>query len=135
MTARVIAQQILTAESHARDGREPRVPALADLAIVSRAYLSITEGGKTLAQQGAVYVSHAAAVTYSRAEDIGTEEARRELTEILLDARQVESDPTQWRMRKRSTDLDITCRVAREGRLLVVTSVNVRARNSGGRRG
>jgi hypothetical protein len=135
VTARVIAQRILTAEGFARDGRAPRVPELDDLALLARDYLSRTEGGETLAQQGAVYVSHAAAVTYARAEDIGTEEARRELTEILLDARQVESDPTQWRYRRRSTDLDITCRVAREGRLLVATSVNVRTRNSGGRRG
>lgn len=132
MTARLIAARILTA---AGLPASPRIPDLADLAILARAYLALTEGGKTLEQTGPVYVSHAAAATYASAEDIGLEEARRELTELLLDARPRESDPDQWRTRKRSTDLDLAARIARDGRLLVVTSVSVRGRNSGGRRG
>lgn len=137
MTARVTAQQILTAEAIERDGRAPRLVPLADLALLARDYLARTEqgAGELLSQQGAVYVSHAAAATYARDEDIGLEEARRELTELLLDARQVERDPDQWRLRRRSEQLDVTCRVVRDGRLLVVTSVHVRALNSGGRRG
>lgn len=135
MTARRIAQQILTAEGFDIDGREARVPPLGDLAILARDYLRRTEAsGPSLAEHGPVYVSHAAAVEYARSEDLGTEPARRELTELLLDARHVGDDESHWRARRRSTDLDITVRVARDGRLLVVTHVSVRSRGGGQRR-
>lgn len=131
MTARIVAQRILTAEGHA----SPRVPPLDDLALLAREYLSLTEGAPTLGRAGVLYVSHAAAASYARDEGIELEEARRELTELLADARQNESDPSQWRFRRRSEGLDITCRVAPDGRLLVVTSVHARSINVGGRGG
>lgn len=128
--ARTIAQQILTADGIARLGKTPRMPPLTDLVELARAHLSLTESGagETLAQAGAVYVSHSAAATYAREEDIGVEEARRELTELFLDARQVQGDASQWRVRSRSAEVDATARVERDGRLLVVTSVSVRSR-------
>lgn len=90
---------------------------------------------------GCVYVTLAAARSFARAAGYNEHEveaARRELTELLLDARQ-STDPSRWRMRRRATDLDITAIVAREGRLYVVTSVNARgydppSRTSGVRR-
>lgn len=89
-----------------------------------------TLAAESAAIGGAVYVTLSAARRF--AEQAGYDEheleaARRELTELVLDAKQSATDPSQWRVRKRSTDLDLTCRVAREGRLLVVTSVSVRA--------
>lgn len=78
---------------------------------------------------GCVYVTLSAARSFARAGGYGEHEleaARRELTELLLDARQSTTDPSRWRMRRRATDLDITAIVAREGRLYVVTSVNAR---------
>lgn len=132
MSARVIAQQVLTANGIV--GKEPRIPPLTDLAVLARAYLSLTDGtGPTLGEQGQVYCTLAAVEAYANHEDIRNEEARRELTEILLDARNVEGN--QWRFRSRSTGLDITARVVHEGRLIVVTSISVRERNAGGRRG
>lgn len=91
----------------------------------------------TLAETGPIYVTLAAAREFARAEQItaGDESARRELTELLLDARESTTEPGRWRMRKRSTGLDVTARVARDGRLLVVVSVSVREANIGGRRG
>lgn len=96
----------------------------------------------TLAELGAcVYVTLSAARTYGAHERLRDEEARRELTEQLLDARRVEQGeesggPQLWRMRRRSTGLDVTARVAVEGKLHVVVAVNVREGNSsGGRRG
>lgn len=135
--AEKIAQTILARLGELRAGKlsaDRHAMALVDLEPLARA-ITAQSGGETLSATGPVYVSHAAAVEYAREEDIALEPARRELTELLLDARQVAGDPTQWRMRKRSTDLDITCRVARDGRLVVVTTVHVRDRNTGGRRG
>lgn len=132
--SRIIAQRILTAEGFALDGRTPKIPDLAELALLARDYLSLTEGAPTLGRAGLLYVSHAAAARYAEQEDLEIEEARRELTELLADARQNESDPTQWRFRRRSEGLDITCRVAVDGKLLVVTSINARSINVGGRR-
>jgi len=135
--AEKIAQTILARLGEQHAGKLPpdrQSMRLDELEPLARAVIATT-AGETLSASGAVYVSHAAAVEYAREEDLGIEPARRELTELLLDARQVTGDPTQWRMRKRSTDLDLTARVARDGRLLVITSVHVRTRNSGGRRG
>lgn len=60
--------------------------------------------------------------------------ARRQLTDLLYDARQTEDGA--WRVRKRSTDVDLTARIERsDGRLAVVTHTATRSLNSGGRRG
>lgn len=91
---------------------------------------------QTLAEIGQIYVSLAAAREFARAERITDgEAARRELTELLLDARQSPHDPSLWRMRRRSTGLDISARIKIEGRLYVVTTIGVRDSNVGGRRG
>lgn len=123
------AQTIL---AEAGKQRMPRldVDAFAELA---RAYLATR--GDTLATVGQIYVTPTAAAAFAAVERIySDEDARRELTELLIDAKQ-EEDETRWRMRVRSTGLDIQARVSREGRLLVVTHVNVRDGNVGGRRG
>lgn len=125
---------MILADSGQRPPRLPRleVEAFAELA---RAYLAKT-GAETLGGTGRLYVSVSAAREYGAAERITSDEdARRELHEILLDAKQSTSDQTSWRVRKRSTGLDITARVASEGPLLVVTHVSVRDANVGGRRG
>jgi hypothetical protein len=91
----------------------------------------------TLAETGHVYVTLSAARTYADHERLKDEEARRELTELLLDARRVEQGeqpggPQLWRMRRRSTGLDLTARIAVQGRLHVVVAVSVREGNSSG---
>ena len=127
-----LAQMIL---AEAGNNRLPRCSP-EDLAALARDYLARSGGAATLGQTGRLYVSLAAAREYADAERIaGDEEARRELHELLLDARQDATDPTSWRMRRRSEDLDVTARVAEDGRLLVVTHVSVRPANLGGRRG
>ncbi|MGN6103724.1 MAG: hypothetical protein ACTHU0_01340 [Kofleriaceae bacterium] len=84
----------------------------------------------TLAATGHVFVSLAAAREYARYEGLQEEQARRELTDLLLDAREVSGEPGMWRTRKRSVGLDIKVRVVVEGRLHVVVRVHVRERNS-----
>lgn len=80
-----------------------------------------------LASEGQVYVTLAATRTYQRARHIGEEEARRELTERLLDAHRTSAGPPElWRARSRPGNYDISTRVAHEGRLLIVVSVSVR---------
>lgn len=97
----------------------------------------------TLAETGQIYVTIAAARRFL---EIGgykeheVEAARRQLTELLLDARQQQSDPRMWRARKRSTKLDISAMVAQEGRLWVVTFISAQpydppSRTSGTRKG
>jgi hypothetical protein len=59
------------------------------------------------------------------------EEARRELTELLLDAKCNEEAPSadglaRYRARSGTSGLDISAMVAREGRLLIVVSASVR---------
>jgi hypothetical protein len=91
-----------------------------------------------LGAQGQVYVTLAAAQSYADAERLGIEEARRELTEYLLEATPsgdgTAGHPERWRFRRRSTGLDITARISREGKLLVVVAANVRDHNAGSRR-
>lgn len=78
-----------------------------------------------LAELGSIYVTRAATHQYQEARGIaGPEEARRELTEYLLDATR-SSDGT-WRIRRRSLGVDLIVRVAHESGLAVVTSVRVR---------
>jgi hypothetical protein len=80
----------------------------------------------TLSETGQIYVTHAAARGWVEAagyKEHEVESARRELTELLLDARQ-QPDPRMWRARKRSTKWDISAIVEHEGRLLVVTFIS-----------
>lgn len=82
-----------------------------------------------LHETGTVYVTLAAAQTFARAAGLQMEEARRRLTELLLDARRMgetDSGAEQWRVRSRTTGLDIGAHVAREGRLAVIVHVQVR---------
>lgn len=86
-----------------------------------------------ITNEGHVYVSLAAAEQYQRAMGYdGIEEARRDLTDIMLDAHR--TDTGDVRMRNNKRGLDISARVARDGRLLVIVSVNVRDRNFGSSR-
>jgi hypothetical protein len=74
---------------------------------------------------GQVYVTLTAAEQYARQRGLRIEEARRELTELLLDARvQDETSPMRVRARSRLTQIDVSARVSREGRLLVVVSLD-----------
>jgi len=82
----------------------------------------------TLSETGPIYVTQAAARQFLAVrgyQDHEIETARRELTELLLDAKQQPSVAHMWRARKRSTKLDITAIVKQEGRLLVVTFISV----------
>jgi hypothetical protein len=55
------------------------------------------------------------------------EGARKELTALLLDAKlALDGEPQTWRARSRSTQLNITATVVREGRLMVVVAANIR---------
>jgi len=86
--------------------------------------------------EGHVYVSIAAAEQYARAMSMDPvrelEEARRDLTELMLDAYRTETGTVRMRNNKRG--LDISARVAKEGRLLVIVSVETRDRNFGSAR-
>ena len=76
---------------------------------------------------GQVYVTLAAAEQYAEQRQLRPEEARRELTELLLDGRVMdEATPMRVRARSRVTQIDVTARVLREGRLLVVVSIEAR---------
>jgi hypothetical protein len=111
---------------------------LEELEALARDRVAASGSRTTLGQTGQIYVSVAAAREFALAERItaGDESARRELAELLIDAKPSPSDPDQWRMRSRSSSLDLTVRVAREGRLLIITHVAVRDVNMGrGRRG
>jgi hypothetical protein len=97
----------------------------------------------TLGETGQIYVTAAAARRFLEAREYKEHEmetARRELTELLLDARQLQNDPRTWRARKRSTKLDISAIVEPDGRLFIVTFITVQAydppsRTSGNRQG
>lgn len=75
-----------------------------------------------------VYVTAAAADRYARWAGIEKEpeRARRELTGLLLDAREHTSGDGRWRYRNRVHDCDITARVVVEDRLAIVVSIDVR---------
>jgi hypothetical protein len=83
-----------------------------------------------LGQRGQIIVSQAALDRYAAARSLLPEEARRELTACLLDARhKSDGPPAEYRARSRTTGLDITARVvpdAQDPRLLVVVAVSVR---------
>lgn len=129
------AERILA--EHGQRRPTPRLPPIEDLADLARAYIKLAgEPRETLADGETLYVSLEAAREYGAAERIHNDEvARRQLTDILIDASQAADDPTLWRARSRSSGLDISARVAIEGRLLVVTTVNVRSFAGGGRKG
>lgn len=87
----------------------------------------------TLGQSGQLFVTYTAAQRFL--ELVGEivqlqphelERARRLLTELLIDARQIR-DTEFWRTRRRSTGLDINAIVEREGRLLIVPGLNAQA--------
>lgn len=138
--AHKLAQTIISRVGALRAGRgvnpEHRSIPVEQLEALARAHLAANRpAGSTLAEQGTVYVTLAAAREYAAAERIrGEEEARRELTEILLDASS-QSEPGHWRRRSRGSGLDLSAIVAKEGRLMVVTHIAVRDANIGGRRG
>lgn len=76
---------------------------------------------------GQIYVTLTAAERYAEEQRLRPEEARRELTELLLDARvQEEGQTMRVRARSRTTQIDVSATVVREGRLLVVTSIHSR---------
>lgn len=85
---------------------------------------------RRLGQRGQVYVTLSAAEAYAQHQHLRIEEARRELTDRLLDARCVEEAPppgvARYRARSRTTKIDITALVTLEGRLHIVVSVHVR---------
>ena len=77
---------------------------------------------------GHVYVTLAAAETYARERRLRIEEARRELTEQLISYGRVHSEgpPIQVRAKSRTTQVDVSATVVREGALLVVLSAHAR---------
>ncbi|MBI2374751.1 MAG: hypothetical protein HYV07_12215 [Deltaproteobacteria bacterium] len=89
-----------------------------------------------LSEAGQVYITLAAARQYLEASRRtheapleGIEDARRELHELLLDAVRVEGDteaPERWRYRRKSERIDVSARVVREGRLMIVLSITAR---------
>lgn len=84
-----------------------------------------------LGERGQIFVTLAAARTYAEARRLAPEEARRELTELLLDARcnreATDSDKTaHYRARSRTTQIDLSATVIQEGRLLLVLSAHGR---------
>lgn len=94
------------------------------------------EPRQRLGDTGQIHVTAAAAQSYADATGLQVEEARRELTDYLLDAVPVSGgsgDVEAWRFRRGSAGIDISARVTREGRLAVVIAVNVRGYR-GGRR-
>lgn len=78
--------------------------------------------GAALAYHEALTEEHREATSSARVADArGLEASRRELTELLLDARATES-AGRWRVRG---GIGLTALTAREGPLVVVTSVTV----------
>lgn len=78
----------------------------------------------TLASQGSILVTQAAARAYAAFAGLPMEEARRRLTELLLDAR-LRPDGT-WRRRSRTDNVDISAHVVIEDGLVRVTHVGLR---------
>lgn len=78
-----------------------------------------------LSDRGQVYVTLAAAESYAAQRHLRIEEARRELTEVLVDHGRIqdETPPMRVRARSRTTQIDVSVRVSVEGRLLVVVSI------------
>lgn len=86
-----------------------------------------------LGQSGQILVTQAAADAYAvgSRRSLGYEEARRELTELLIGAARKPADASgleHWRARSRTLGVDVDAHVSREGPLAVVTHVHVRRR-------
>ena len=81
-----------------------------------------------LATMGQIYVTLTAAEQYAAQRRLRPEEARRELTEVLAEHARVvdETSPMRVRARSRVNQIDVSARVAREGVLLVVVSIDAR---------
>jgi hypothetical protein len=128
-----LAHQILVRLGEKRAGKLPRerwsVP-IEDLEQLARAYTELID--RSTAPTGApLYVSLAVAKQYALHVGLGREDietARRQLAELLVYARPSQSDPMLYRARRTSTGLDISARVAPEGSLLVVTTVEIRGK-------
>lgn len=136
------AQQILARLGELRAGKLPaerRTVPIEDLEQLARDCLVATSGPvETLGRSGPLHVTLEAARAYGAVERVLDDDlARRELAVLAFDAK--EQEDGGWRTRRRSTDLDVSLRVAVErttvGVLHVVTHAAVRPRNSGGRRG
>lgn len=86
-----------------------------------------------LGQRGQILVSASALDRYASARSLRTEEARRELTSVLIDARhQSDGPPAKYRARTRVTGLDVTALVVpdkEDTRLLIVVAADVRDYN------
>lgn len=82
----------------------------------------------TLASTGQIYVTARAAREYGRAIDTDPELARRELTELLLEAGQRPGDGEYERWRRRTEELEVSALVSREGPLAVIVTVDARRR-------
>lgn len=120
----------------------PRLPPLDELLELAEAYVAEVGDGSegslrpTLGETGQVFVAIDPARAFGAEERLTDEAARQDLTELLLDAKQSESEPGLWRVRRRSHGLDISARVRQVGRLLVVEQISARPANvGGGRRG
>ena len=86
--------------------------------------MSGPSGPVLLRDRGQVHVSTRAAHEFATFSGRPPEEARRRLTELLLEAR-LQADGT-WRRRNRAERVDITAHVMAEGSLQVVTHVHCR---------
>jgi len=79
---------------------------------------------------GQIYVPSSTASTYALAVGRHHEDARRELTELAIDAREKEPITADrlglFRLRSQALRLDLSLRVARDGPLLVIVAVSVR---------
>jgi hypothetical protein len=78
-----------------------------------------------LRELGQLHVSSRAAGEYAAATGLPPEQARRRLTELLLDARLLPDGHT-WRRRSRTDGVDLSAHVIEDGQLHVVTQVTVR---------
>lgn len=87
-----------------------------------------------ISTEGQLYITLAAAEQWHRANDFrGIEEARRDLTETLLEAYRY-GDPANGMIRYKSHSqrLMLEAHVSVEGRLLVVRRINIRTYERGG---
>jgi hypothetical protein len=108
-----VAQAILTSIGH----RDRNLPPDEELELLARSYLEMTRESGSPAH---FFVSLQAAKDYAAARGFPPdriETARRELSDVLIDARPSSEDPLRWKVRKH----DLYVSVARERRLLVVT--------------
>jgi hypothetical protein len=87
--------------------------------------------GPLLGARGEISITRTAVQTYATKRRLPVEEARSELTALLLEARctreaTATNEVAHYRARSRATQLDISATVVHQGPLHVVLSVNVR---------